>query len=124
MKKEELIAKRINKILGINIFDNLRTTKQVDARSLYCYILRKDLKLTLYEIRDIFRSKGKLFDHSTVYYNVNLYQEVKQRNPAFEILRNEILGKISVKYLLLEQINKIEDEEQLIKISNCVNSYE
>lgn len=124
MNKEDIIAKRINKILGINIFENTRTTKLVDARSLYCYILKKDLKLTLYEIRDIFRSKGKLFDHSTVHYSVKLYEEVRSRNPVFEMLRNEILGKISVKYFLLEKINKIENEEQLIQISNCVNSYE
>lgn len=124
MNKEDIIAKRINKILGINIFENTRTTKLVDARSLYCYILKKDLKLTLHQIKDIFRNKGKLFDHSTVHYSIKIYEEVKSRNPAFEILRNDILGKISIKYLLLNQINKIEDEEQLIKISNCVNSYE
>ena len=124
MNKPEIISKQINSVLGINIFKNTRTTKLVDARSLYCYILRKDLKLTLYEIRDIFRSKGKLFDHSTVSHNVKIYEEVAGRNQDFEKIRDEILGSISSKYLLLKRIKNIDNEEILIQINNCINSYE
>ena len=124
MNKVEIISKQINSVLGLNIFKNTRTTKLVDARSLYCYILRKDLKLTLYEIRDIFRDKGKNFDHSTVSHNVKIYQEVASRNKEFEKIRDEILGSISSKYLLLKRIQNIDNEEILNQINNCINSYE
>lgn len=124
MKQTDRISEQINLALGLNIFENTRTTKLVDARSLFCYILRKDLKMTLYQVRDIFLSKGKKFDHSTVNHNVKIYDEVLSRNKNFTDIRDEILGRISPKHLLIKKIESIDDKQTLINISNCVNSYE
>jgi len=116
----EGIADHINKSLDINIFDNIRTIKHVDARSLYCFILRNDLKYTLYTIRDILKGYGKNYDHSTVHYNVKLFEEVRKRRPEINHLRDQILMGISSKFLLETIVSNIETEEQANEILKCI----
>ena len=121
MKDYISIANDIKIALNINLFDKTRKTDNVDARSLYCYILNKDLKFTLHKIKDIFYEQGMLFDHSTIYYNVNLYDEVRGRKPHFDTIRDEALGKVEPKYLLIKRIENETSNEQLIQIQNCIN---
>jgi len=122
MTKAEEIGKEINETLELDIYQNTRTLDLVDARSLYCYILRKDLKYTLYQVRDSLRAKGKLFDHCSVLHNVEIYEEVRRRKPNLDLIRDSILGEISPKYTIIKKLEKIDDVEKLNQILNCINS--
>lgn len=117
------IADHLKIYLGVNVFEKTRKMENVDARSLFCHILNKDMNLTLYKIRDIFLSNGLSFDHSTVHYNVKLFAEVRKRRPIFEDIRFEILGKLEPKFLLLKRIDNEMDYEVLKQIENCINEF-
>jgi hypothetical protein len=116
------IAERIKLAIGIDVFEKNRKQPIVDVRSMYCYMLRKDLNFTLHKIKDIFKSQGKQFDHSSVHHNVVLFEDdVKYRRPELGLLRDELLGIISPRYILQQKINKLEDEQinkliQIIKV--------
>lgn len=122
MTKEKFISLQIQALLEIDIFKNKRDMKTVDARSLYCYILRKDFNYTLYSIRDTFRANGKKFDHSSVHHNVNLFEEVRWRRKEMEDIRNTILKRLDPKFELLQIIEDIKDEKIIKQIINCINS--
>jgi len=121
MTKEHSIAKEINNALNLNLYENSRRLELVDARSLYCYILHKELNYTLYKVRDSLRAKGKSFDHASVLHSVRIFDEVRKRRKEIDELRNSILGRSSIKALLLEKIKAIDNEEELIEINNCIN---
>lgn len=121
MTKAEEIGKEINETLDLDIYQNTRTLDLVDARSLYCYILRKDLKYTLYQVRDSLRAKGKRFDHCSVLHNVEIYEEVRRRKPNLDLIRDSILGEISPKYTIIKRLEKIDDVEKLKEILDFIN---
>jgi hypothetical protein len=119
------LADRIRSVIGINVFEKNRKQPVVDVRSMYSYILRKDLNYTLYQVKDLFKSQGKAFDHSSVHHNVVLYQnEVRYRRPELEELRNELLGVISPKYILMKKLEKITDEEKLKKLIKIIEQWQ
>ena len=123
-KNHEEISEKINALLGVSLFDNVRTTENVDARSLYCFILRNDLKYTLYTIRDIFNAKGKKFDHSTVYYNIRLFEEVRHRRKDLEQVRDSIMLDINPKYALIRMIENMQSEDAIDQVYKCLNNDE
>lgn len=118
------IADNIKSALGVNVFEKNRSQPIVDVRSMYSYILRKDLNYTLHKIKDIFKSQGKSFDHSSVHHNVILYEnEVKYRRPELDALRVELLGVISPRYILQQKINKITDEQQITELIKFIEQW-
>jgi hypothetical protein len=118
------IAERIKLAIGIDVFEKNRKQPIVDVRSMYCYMLRKDLNFTLHKIKDIFKSQGKQFDHSSVHHNVVLFDEVRRRNPHLNDVRDTIMGTIDPKFLLMKRIENIDDMSKISQITNCVNQYE
>lgn len=120
MTKEEWIADYINNKLNLNIYQNTRTLPLVDARSLYCYILHKEFKYTLYKVRDSLRAKGKKYDHATVIHAVNIFDEVRRRRKDIECLKEEIMNGISVKHNLIRKIEKINNDRFLTKVNNYI----
>jgi chromosomal replication initiation ATPase DnaA len=122
MTKEESIAEDINAELNLNLYENSRRLELVDARSIYCYILHKELNYTLYKIRDSLREKGKNYDHASVLHSVRIFDEVRKRRKDINLLRDKILSRTSIKSHLLEKIKRIEDEEQLNQINECINN--
>ena len=117
------IAEHLKIYLGVDVFEKTRKMQNVDARSLFCYILNKDMKLTLHKIANIFLSNGLSFDHSSVYYNVNLFAEVRERRKIFEDIRDELLGKLQPKYLLIKKIETEINYDVLKQIENCINEF-
>ncbi len=118
------IAENIKIAIGINVFEKNRTQPVVDVRSMYCYLLRKDLFFTLYQIKDVFKSQGKSLDHSSVHHNVILFEnEVKHRRPELEALRNELLGIISPKYKLLKLIDGIPEDEKIEELIQIIEQW-
>jgi hypothetical protein len=121
MTKPELVAFEILKTIRINVYDKRRTQEIVDARSLYCYILRNDFKMTLFEVRDSIIAKGRSYDHATVLHSERMYNEVISRKPHLSYIRDNILGLISPKYSLIKTINGL-DDDQIKIIEQCVNN--
>jgi hypothetical protein len=124
MKEEMNIANAINNALGLDIFDKKKTQDVVDARSIFCYILHKQLNYTLYSIRDIFKENGKSFDHASVLYSANMYLEVSKRKPSLEQIRLEVLGQTHPKLILMNRIENIHDADRLKGILNLLNFQE
>jgi len=120
MNKAKYICESINQICGVNIYENKRTQDLVDIRSMACYILRKDLKFTLYNVRDHFISNGKKMTHCNVMHNVKLFQEVRKRKPHLNDIRDTIMRTIDPKYLLMKMIENIKDISRIEQITNCV----
>jgi len=121
MTKEEHIAEQISSALKLDLYQNSRKLNLVDARSLYCYILHKELNYTLYQVRDSFRQNGKSYHHCSVLHSVKIFDEVLSRREDIRELKDKILGRTSVKSLLLQKIKSIDNEEQLNQINNCIN---
>jgi len=121
MTKEEHIADQISSALKLDLYQNSRKLNLVDARSLYCYILHKELNYTLYQVRDTFRQNGKSYHHCSVLHSVKIFDEVLSRREDIRELKDKILGRTSVKSLLLQKIKSIDNEEQLNQINNCIN---
>ena len=122
MIKEKFIALQIKNATGVNVFDKSRKQNIVDARSLFCFMLRKDFNFTLYEVREVFRANGKSFDHSSVHHNVLLFDEVRKRIPIMEKTRVTILTRLDPKYKLLEMVKGIDDEQEIERITNCIGN--
>ena len=126
MKKESNkyylnIANEINKRLDLNIFKNTRVRKYIDARSLYCYILKKDYNLTLHQIKELYNSNGKNYDHATVMHSVNNYELLKLGNTHLHQIRLSILNNFDEKLMLIEMIREIENLDRIKEIKEYIN---
>lgn len=122
MTKEEIIADEINSALNLNLYENSRRLELVDARSIYCYILHKELNYTLYKVRDSLRAKGKNINHCSVLHSIRIFDEVRTRRKDVNELRDKILSRTSIKAHLMEKIKRIECEERLKEINQCINN--
>lgn len=121
MENYNEIGKQISYILNVDIFCKKRQMSIVDARSLYCYVLHKDLKVTLYGIKEIFKEAGMNFDHSSIFYNIKLFEEVRKRKPEMEMIRDEILKKQQTKYRVIKKIENILDDIKLKRIDMLID---
>ena len=121
MNKQTSVCTAINSICGVNIYENKRTQDLVDIRSMACYILHKDLKFTLYNVRDHFISNGKKMSHCNVLHNVRLFEKVRGIKPHLNEIRDTIMGAVDPKYFLLKRIENIEDKDAIERITNCIN---
>lgn len=126
--KYNKVADRIEKVTGVNIFDKKRTLEIVDARATACYIYRKYYNGTLHSIADYFKKNGKNFDHSTVHYNVRLFdQEVRNRRRDISDRMNFLIGSIDGNTqlnIVIDTILSDEDKNRIIAIVNrLVNKY-
>jgi hypothetical protein len=83
-------ARLIKKLTGLNVFENTRKREYIEIRSLLVYILKDIEKMTLFSIRDFFKSNGKNYDHSTVlhaYNNYSMYSRYnKKLNEYFDLI--------------------------------------
>jgi hypothetical protein len=118
------IAKIIKEVTKINVFEKRRTLEIVDARALFCYVLRVDLKYKSVEIREIIRKK-RPYDHATVLYMVKIYDtDVRYRRPELEELRHQIINQYSPYFTMLKKVNALTDEELMQQIINLIDQYE
>jgi len=122
------VADRIKEITGVNIFENKRTLEIVDARSTACYIYNKYYNGTLHEIANFFKDNGKNYDHSSVYYNIQLFEEVKQRRKDIDKNLSYLIGSIDCNTqlnIVIDTILSNDDKERIINIVNrLVNKYQ
>jgi len=74
MNKADKIAKEINKIANVDVFQNTRKREVVEARSLLSFILYKYEKMTLQEIGNLFKEKGRSGNHTTVLHSIKSFE--------------------------------------------------
>lgn len=100
------LANKINEEFDVNIFKHTRSRKVVDARSVFCYIVRTEYSLSLHAIADYFVKNGKPYDHSTAVHSIKNYQIVKKYDKRAEQVVENILKDTDqdahTKYLLNE----------------------
>ena len=120
----KILESEINLKLKVNIFEKSRERKYVDARALYCYVLRKDYKYTLQEIINTFKENGLERNHATILHCVRMYEVAMKYNPKLQNIRNEILRPIEPQVLLLDRIREIKDLNRLRGINNFINFQE
>jgi hypothetical protein len=122
------VADRIKEITGVNIFENKRTLQIVDARSTACYIYNKYYNGSLHDIANFFKENGKHYDHSSVYYNIQLFEEVRQRRKDIDKNLGYLVGSIDISTqlnIVIDTILSNEDKERIINIVNrLVNKYQ
>jgi hypothetical protein len=118
------IAAKIKDVTTVNVFEKRRTLQLVDARAMFCYILRVDLKYKSVEIREIIR-EFRPYDHATVLYMVKIYEsDVRYRRPDLEELRLQLINQYSPYFVMLTKAKAIEDEDLMEQIINLINEYE
>jgi hypothetical protein len=127
-KKYNEVAKRIEKLTGLDVFQNVRNQEIVDARAMMCYILNKYYSETLHGIARYFRENGKRFDHSTVYYNIQLYaNDVSKRRRDLSDNLMYFVGTVdSTTHLniILDTVLSADDQQRVIDVVNrLVNKY-
>jgi len=118
------IAAKIKDVTTVNVFEKRRTLQIVDARAMFCYILRVDLKYKSVEIREIIR-EFRPYDHATVLYMVKIYEsDVRYRRPDLEELRLQLINQHSPYFVMLTKAKAIEDEDLMNEIINLIENYE
>jgi hypothetical protein len=80
MNKADKIAKEINKIAKVDVFQNTRKREVVEARSLLSFILYKYEKMTLQEIGNLFKEKGRSGNHTTVLHSIKSFEKNNKYN--------------------------------------------
>ena len=80
MSKADKIAKEINKIAKVDVFQNTRKKEVVEARSLLSFILYKYEKMTLQEIGNLFKQKGRSGNHTTVLHSIKSFEKNNKYN--------------------------------------------
>lgn len=94
------IAKRINKLSDVNVFENSRSSKVVEVRSLLNKILYDFKNMTLAQIRDFYRNTGKPMDHATVLHSLKNFNMYRRYNPKLNEYFDEMIKhyELSTKY--------------------------
>lgn len=130
MKDFDRIANLVISLTEIDIFENRRTQKHVDARAFFDYIMREVKNKTFIGIAKYYRTRGKKANHTTVLYRVNLFQEIKSRRPEFETWQRLIeQTTVSPKDLLsimnkIKSLKNIESIEQVVDILDALTEEE
>ncbi len=120
------IAKRINKLSDINVFENSRSSKVVEVRSLLNKILYDFKNMTLAQIRDFYRNTGKSMDHATVLHSLRNFNMYRMYNPKLNEYFDQMLKQheLSTKYekqKAIEQKIKYLSDKNLDKAHALVN---
>ncbi len=84
MNKAIKIAKQINKVANVDVFENTRRREVVEARSLLSFILYKYEKMTLQQIGNLFKDKGRSGNHTTVLHAIKSFETHKKYNSKIQ----------------------------------------
>ena len=115
------IATKIQKITGQNVLNKSRLRKIVESRALLNKILYDFKNMTLAEIRNFYRDRGKPMNHATVLHSLRNFDMYRKFNPKLNEYFNDMVRdyeptskhtKINfienkVKYLSDKNLNKV-----------------
>ena len=120
------IAKRINKLSDVNVFENSRSSKVVEVRSLLNKILYDFKNMTLAQIRDFYRNTGKPMNHATILHSLKNFNMYRRYNPKLneyfdEMIKHYELSTKHEKQKAIEHKIKYLSEDNLEEAHNLVS---
>jgi len=124
MTKAIKIAKQINKVANVDVFENTRRREVVEARSLLSFILYKYEKMTLQQIGNLFKDKGRSGNHTTVLHAIKSFETHKKYNSKIQEWLLDITIKLknidAKKEFIKHKVNFL-DTEDVDKIAKQVD---
>lgn len=86
-KNIDFILSVIEAETGLNVLDPTRKRQYVDARAMACFIMSRNLKLTLTQIGEIFNK-----NHATVLHSLKLFENLYETDYRFKEKFDKIEG--------------------------------
>jgi len=86
MKNKEIkdIVQLLKDLSGVDIFEESRSRKHTEPRSLFNFILRNHYNFTLYDIKDFYKSMGKSYDHATALHSLKNFEVYRKYNKKLD----------------------------------------
>lgn len=103
-KNIDYILSVIEAETGLNLLDPTRKREYVDARAMACFIMHRNLKLTLSQIGEIFNK-----NHATVLHSLKLFDNLYETDYRFQEKFDKIKG-IYCKKTPVEEPVDLKDE--------------
>ena len=94
LNTKEQIANEIIKLSKLNVFDNTRKRKYVEARALLCYILRVHKQMTYRSIVEFFTENNKPINHATIIHYINNFESYIKFNHKLNQMLNAVIMKM------------------------------
>ena len=104
------ISKKINKLSGLNIFENTRKRDYIEMRALVCYLMRDKLSMTLEKIAKFFISQGKTMHHATCLHLVKNYPMYKSNNELLDKFEKTFIFSSKIPYDDIDKVNYLENK--------------
>ena len=98
------IAKKINKLAKVNLFEDTRKENIIIHRSLLTFILRDKLKMRWIAIALFYNSQGKTMDHANAMNSYKQYAGYKKKHKSLAKLQKLFTFKSD---LIYDEINEI-----------------
>lgn len=116
MKQLNEVAKKLNKLAQLNIFENTRKAEHIEARSLFCLIAYKYFSYNLIQISKYMKQNGKSSDHSTILHALKNYEMYSKYKPNLNVWLEEIVGDLSSlelqqkKQLIIHKVGQLSEK--------------
>ena len=126
-KNYDDIASTIKNITGIDVFENSKRQPVVDVRAMMFSLLNVYYNESLCGIARYFTLRGRKVNHSTVYYNIKMYdQEISKRRHDLDNIFTSFTKSIKKRHFLTITINHVEKVitlEQEIELKKIIENY-
>jgi len=111
-----MIAKRLEKVTGINVFQKSRLRDNVYIRSVFNHILKEFFDWNLTRIARLYEANGyKQYDHATVWHSINMFDLYVKYEPKLMNLFEQVGIKIneegSLRILIQQKIKRLTTDE-------------
>lgn len=122
------IADYLNKISGVDVFENTRRRYTIEARSLLTFVLRNHFDMTFHQIKEFYISNGKNYNHATAIHSLKAFEQHRRYSEFLDQWLTQIQiflrNKEEIKKGLL--INRIEYlyPNDIIKLLTITNDME
>jgi hypothetical protein len=104
MKPLDQIVTKLNALAGLDILDNSRQRQYIDARAVFCVIAYKYVGLTLSQVAQYFKDRGKSSDHATILHAVKNYEIYSKYNSKLNLWLSDIICNTDLKVTSKKEI--------------------
>ena len=116
------ISNKLNKLAGLDVFEETRKREVVGVRTLLCFLLRNKLKMRWTNIALFFNNQGKQMTHATAIHSCKIYPNYKKNNKKLIELENSFSWKSDLTHDEIDKIhyleNKVKNLEEKLKTAN------
>ena len=122
------VVERLNNKFEINIFENSKQRKYVDARSVLVKIMRDDFFFNWTNIQAYFNERGRITkQHGTIMHLYRQFETAKNsdrdmRNVYFEIMNEVVSDRLTEE--LINRIRHIEDPDKFFSLEKALDKLE